>query len=157
MATGPWPGAVAASRDTSGILTVVGAPFIEVRIMPTDLTVVLVNQPGSDAAAMQALGRAGVNIDGITGSGCAGEGILHILVADATAARGALEAAGQVIREEREVRVMPVQDRPGEGGAIMRRIADAGVNVDFIYLTTRGQLVVGAGDVERARAAAGSA
>jgi hypothetical protein len=130
---------------------------MKVTTMPTDLTVVLVNRPGSDAAAMQALGRAGVNIDGITGSGCGGEGILHILVADATAARRALQAAGQVVREEHEVLVLPVEDRPGEGGAIMRRIADAGVNVDFIYLTTRGELVVGAGDLEKARAAAGPA
>jgi hypothetical protein len=36
----------------------------------------------------------------------------------------------------------------------MRRIADAGVNVDFIYLSVKGQLVIGAGDVEKARAAA---
>jgi hypothetical protein len=50
--------------------------------MPTDLTVVLVNRPGADADALQALGRAGVNVDGVTGSGCGGEGILHILVAD---------------------------------------------------------------------------
>jgi hypothetical protein len=122
--------------------------------MPTDLTVVLVNRPGSDAVAMQALGQAGINIDGITGSGCAGEGILHILVADGTSARGVLEAAGQVVREERQVLVLPVDDRPGAGGAIMRRIADAGVNVDFIYLSTRGQLVVGAGDLDQAREAA---
>ena len=122
--------------------------------MPTDLTVVLVNRPGSDAAAMQSLGQAGINIDGITGSGCGGEGILHILVADGTSARGVLEAAGQVVREERQVLVLSVDDRPGAGGAIMRRIADAGVNVDFIYLSTRGQLVVGAGDLDKAREAA---
>jgi hypothetical protein len=122
--------------------------------MTTDLTVVLVNRPGSDAAAMEALGQAGINIDGITGSGCAGEGILHVLVADGGSARRALEAAGQVVREVRDVLVLPVEDRPGEGGAIMRRIADAGVNVDFIYLSTRGQLVVGAADLDKARQAA---
>jgi hypothetical protein len=121
--------------------------------MPTDLTVVLVNRPGADADAMEALGHAGVNIDGITGSGCGGEGILHILVADRTAARQALEAAGQVVRAERDVMVFPVDDRPGAGGAIMRRIADVGVNVDFIYLTTGGQLVVGADDLDKARRA----
>src|SRR6185295_12696838 len=80
----------------------------EGRAVPTDLTVVLVNKPGSDAAAMQALGRAGINIEGITGSGCGGEGILHILVADGPAARRALESAGQVVREEREVLVVQV-------------------------------------------------
>lgn len=122
--------------------------------MPADLTVVLVNKPGSDAAAMQALGSAGINIDGITGSGCGGEGILHILVTDGSAAREALESAGQTVRTVTEVLVCPVEDRPGAGGAIMRRIADAGVNVDFIYLSVHGQLVIGASDIEKARVAA---
>lgn len=122
--------------------------------MPTDLTVVLVNKPGSDAAAMQALGSAGINIDGITGSGCGGEGILHILVADGAAARQALEGAGQTVRAANEVLVCPVEDRPGAGGTIMRRIADAGVNVDFIYLSVKGQLVIGANDIAKARVAA---
>jgi hypothetical protein len=122
--------------------------------MPADLTVVLVNKPGSDAAAMQALGSAGINIDGITGSGCGGEGILHILVADGAAARRALEAAGQTVRNVVAVLVCPVDDRPGAGGAIMRRIADAGVNVDFVYLSVKGELVIGAQDIEGARMAA---
>jgi hypothetical protein len=121
--------------------------------MPTDLTVVLVNKPGSDAAVMQALGSAGINIDGITGSSCGGEGILHILVSDGAAARQALESAGQTVRAVTEVLLYPVEDRPGAGGAIMRRIADAGVNVDFIYLSVKGQLVIGATDIEKARAA----
>src|SRR2546426_3913828 len=73
-----------AARDI--LLPVNSNALGEVEIVPTDLTVVLVNRPGSDAAAMQALGRAGINIDGITGSGCASEGILHILVADGAAA-----------------------------------------------------------------------
>lgn len=121
--------------------------------MPKDLTVVLVNRPGADADVMQALGQAGINIDGVTGSGCAGEGILHVLVAEGAAARRALESAGQVVRAEQDVLVWPVDDRPGEGGAIMRRIAEAGVNVDFIYLTTGGQLVIGASDLDKAREA----
>jgi hypothetical protein len=122
--------------------------------MPTDLTVVLVNRPGSDADALQALGRAGINIDGVTGSGCGGEGILHILVNDGAPATRALRDAGQVVRAEQDVLVCPVEDRPGAGGAIMRRIADAGVNVDFIYLSVKGELVVGANDIAKARRAA---
>jgi hypothetical protein len=122
--------------------------------MPTDITVVLVNKPGSDAAAMQALGAAGINIDGITGSGCGGEGILHILVDDGGAARQALESAGQTVRAAADVFLCPVEDRPGAGAAIVRRIADAGVNVDFIYLSVKGELVIGASDIDKARAAA---
>jgi hypothetical protein len=123
--------------------------------MPTDLTVVLVNRPGTIADAFQALGNAGINADGTGGFECAGEGILHIAVADGAAARRALEAAGQMVRAEREVIICPVQDRPGAAGAIFRAIADAGVNVDLVYLTAAGgQLVIGADDLEKAEHAA---
>jgi len=121
--------------------------------MPTDLTIVLANQPGTLANAFEALGGAGLNIDGATGSPCSGEGILHLLVADGSAARRALEAAGQTVRDEREVVVCPIEDKPGAAGAMFRRIAEAGANVDLVYLTASGQLVIGADDlgvVERA-------
>jgi hypothetical protein len=123
--------------------------------MPTDLTVVLVNRPGTLADAFQAVGNAGINVDGTGGFECAGEGILHIVVSDGAAARRALEAAGQTVRAEREVIICPVQDRPGAAGAIFRAIADAGVNVDLVYLTAAGgQLVIGADDLEKAEHAA---
>ena len=122
--------------------------------MPKDLTVVLVDRPGTLADALQAVGRAGINIDGACGFGCAGECIFHLVVADGAAARRALEAAGQTVRAEREVIVCPVEDRPGAAGAIFRSIADAGVNVDLMYLTAAGQLVIGADDLEKAEHAA---
>src|SRR5262245_51728530 len=122
--------------------------------MPTDLTIILKDHPGTLAAAFEALGNAGINVDGGTGVPCSGEGILHFLVADGAAARRALEAAGQVVRGERPVLVCPVADRPGAAGAIFRRIADAGVNVDLVYLTVGGQLVIGADDLAKAEHAA---
>jgi len=121
--------------------------------VPTDLTVALENQPGTLANAFEALGGARLNVDGATGSPCSGEGILHLLVADGAAARRALEAAGQTVRGEREVFVCPIEDKPGAAGAMFRRIAEAGANVDIVYLTASGQLVIGADDlgvVERA-------
>src|SRR6266576_863133 len=134
MSTG-WRRRSGAARgaDAEGLTRVAIGSRIELSIerlmegcaMLTDLTVVLVNKPGSDAAAMQALGSAGINIDGITGSGCGGEGILHILVSDGAAARQALESAGQRVQAVTDVLVCPVEDRPGAGGAMMRRIADA--------------------------------
>lgn len=122
--------------------------------MPTDLTIVLVDRPGTLADAFQALGRAGINIEGACGFGCAGEGIFHVLVEDGEAARHALESAGETVSVEREVIVCPVENRPGEAGAMLRRVADAGVNVHLLYLTATGDLVIGADDLERAREAA---
>jgi hypothetical protein len=77
-----------------------------------------------------------------------------VLVEDVDAARRALVERGCDVGRERDVLVVDVEDRPGAAGEVLRRIADAGVNVSFLYLTTSGpQLVVGAEDVERARAA----
>jgi len=121
--------------------------------MPTDLTVQLENRPGTLAALGEALGRAGVNIDGISGIESQGRAEVHVLVEDAAAARRALEAAGLRVGAERPVLVMTMEDRPGELGKVARRIANAGVNIELLYLATNTRLVIGADDLEKARSA----
>jgi len=123
--------------------------------MPKDLTVVLVNRPGTLADAGEALGNAGINIDGVCGFPSGSEGILHVLVEDAAGAREALSAAGLEVRDERDVVIASVEDRPGTGGALLRRIADAGANVDLVYLTMDGRLVISGGDVAAIQRAVG--
>lgn len=121
--------------------------------MATDLTVILRNVPGTIADAGEAAGRAGVNIDGVGGFECGGEGVMHVLVEDADAARQAFEGAGLEVRSERDVIVVDVADRPGEMGRTLRRFSDASVNVDLIYLATNTRLVIGPDDLDAARAA----
>lgn len=121
--------------------------------MSKDLTITLENRPGTLADMGEVLGRAGINIDGIGGFVTAGEGIFHILVEDGEAARRALEEAGMQARDERDVLVLAVEDRPGVLGDVTRRLAAAGVNIDLAYLVTKTRLVIGVDDLERARAA----
>ncbi len=123
--------------------------------MPKDLTVVLVDRPGTLADAAQAVGRAGINIDGVCGFPSGAEGIMHVLVEDASGAREALTAAGLEVRDERDVVVTSVDDRPGSGGELLRRVADAGANVDLLYLTMDGRLVLSGGDVSAIQRALG--
>jgi len=121
--------------------------------MSTDLTVILENRPGTLADMGEALGNAGINIEGVCGFPGEGKGVIHVTVEDALAARRALEAAGLTVRGERPVLVMPVKDQAGELGKICRHIARAGVNIDLIYLATNTRLVIGADDLDKARAA----
>ena len=124
--------------------------------MPKDLTVILVNRPGTIADAAEALGRAGVNIEGACGFPAGGEGVMHVLVEDADAGRRALEAAGLEVRAEREVVILEqLPQQPGTLGATLRRIADAGVNVDLVYNTEDGRVVLSSEDVAGLRQAAG--
>ena len=121
--------------------------------MPKDLTVILQNVPGTFASLGEALGGAGINIDGICGFPSGGEGVVHLLVDDAAAARSAIEGAGHEVRGERDVVVADVQDSPGELGRVCRRMAEAGLNLDLVYINNGGQLVFGADDTEKARGA----
>jgi hypothetical protein len=121
--------------------------------MAKDLTVELEDRPGTLADLGEALGNAGVNIDGGCGFPVGGRATLHILVEDAGGARKAIEGAGLSVGDERDVVILDVTDKPGELGAIARRMADAGVNIDLVYLTARGQLVLGVDDLQKARSA----
>jgi len=123
------------------------------KIMTKDLTVVLENRPGTIADLGEALGEAGINIDGMCGFPCEGKGILHILVDDASGARRALEAIGFKVTSEREVFLLETEDRPGMLGEVSRKIANAGVNVDLLYKATKTKLVIGADDLEKAQTA----
>lgn len=119
--------------------------------MATDLCVGLVNQPGTLLRATDALGRAGVNIEGASAFVCDGQGVYHVLVADREQARRALMDAGLEIQAEREVVLMAVENRPGGAAAVLRRVAAAGVNIDLAYLTVDGRLALGGDDVAALR------
>ena len=122
--------------------------------MATDLTIHLEDRPGTLADLAEALGNAGVNIEGACGFPCEGRGVIHVLVEDAAAARAALSSAGIEVAAEREVLVLEaLEDRPGTMGAVARKLADAGVNVEIFYLATNTRGVVGADDLDKARLA----
>jgi len=113
-----------------------------------DLTIVVADRPGTLADVFEALGKAGVNAVGACGFPAAGEGILHVLVEDADRARDAVEGAGLEVRATRDVVVLgPVPAEPGAGGALLRRIADQGVNVNLAYMTEDGRVVLSGEDV----------
>lgn len=120
--------------------------------MLKDLTVVAPDRPGTLAELTEAIGRAGINIEGVSGYSCEGNGVIHLLVEDHRGARQIVESLGLQIQEERDVLVMDTEDRPGGLAAVTRKVAASGVNIDFLY-GTRGRLVMGADDFEKAEGA----
>jgi len=76
---------------------------------------------------------------------------VHVLARDPNAARSALRSGGYTIDGEVEVLVLPMTDRPGELSMIMQRLADASVNVRFVYLATETRVVIGVDDITQAR------
>src|SRR3954453_13442215 len=118
-----------------------------------DLEIALENRPGALAEMGEALGAAGVSIEGGGAFVVDGHGIAHFLVEDAEAARRALEHSGITVVASREVLVQRLrQDQPGQLGKISRRMAEAGVNIEVIYSDHQHQLILVVDDLEKGRA-----
>jgi hypothetical protein len=114
-----------------------------------DLAIHLEDRPGALAEMGEALGRAGVSIEG----GGVFRGIAHFLFHDVDPARRALEDAGILVAAEREVVVQKLsQGEPGQLGKLARRMADAGVNIEVQYSDHDHQLILVVDDIERGRA-----
>ncbi|HVM29464.1 MAG TPA: hypothetical protein VM305_01650 [Candidatus Limnocylindrales bacterium] len=122
----------------------------------TDLTLILPDRIGSLAQTLDCLRQAGVEVEGCAGfPAWAGEGILHVLVADADGPRQALRGIGVEIREERQLLVTVPLDGVAGTASVLERVAAAGVNVDLIYQLRDGSLALGVNDLSRAVRAAG--
>ena len=118
-----------------------------------DLSIRLQNRPGALAEMGEALGRAGVSIEGGGAFVFEGKGIAHFLFEDTAAARRALEAEGITVLADREVLVQRLkQDQPGQLGKISRMMAEAGVNIEVIYSDHQNQLILVVDDLEKGRA-----
>lgn len=122
--------------------------------MATDLRIEAENRVGVLALLSEELGKVGVNIEGLSAAAIDGQGVLHILVEDASTAREALTGAGYTVAAEREAIVLDgVEDRPGYLGEIARRLANSNVNIEAAYLATNTRLVLAVDDVAAARQA----
>jgi len=124
--------------------------------MAKDLTVTLEDRPGTLAAMGEALGKAGINIEGACGFPTGGKGIAHLVVEDGAGARRALEHAGIQVGQERDVLVVNIEDQPGALGSIAQKVAGAGVNIELFYLASRTRLVLGTSDNAKAKSAVGA-
>ncbi|HEX6399236.1 MAG TPA: amino acid-binding protein [Actinomycetota bacterium] len=124
--------------------------------MATDLTVVLDDRAGQLAHMGEALGDAGVNIEGFCATTHDGLGVVHVLVENAMVAQNALILADIKVEGEAEAVVVDLSDEadhPGALGRVAGRVASSGVNISIAYLATRDRAVLVTSDNEKAREA----
>ncbi len=120
--------------------------------MPTDLTVVLRDQPGELARVGEVLVGAGVHLRGIAAFTGEGRGYVHAVIddGDVAAAKQALKQAKIAVADLREVLVVDLDS----GGLVdvLRSLADANVNVELAYTALGGnKVVIATDDVFNAR------
>lgn len=125
--------------------------------MVIEFTVILHDKPGTLARLAGVLGDAGVNIEAVQGASRDGTSVIRFVPGDVNRTAAALEQSG-IAYTKREVLVVRVLDEPGALGSVALVMANAGINIDSIYVTTRGHVVLGVDDLAGAiQVAAGMA
>ncbi|MEJ8798781.1 amino acid-binding protein [Trinickia caryophylli] len=117
------------------------------------MSIELDHEPGALARMGEVLGAAGLSVEGGGVWAVDGRAVAHFLFEHGEAARRVLEDAGIVVRAVRDVLVQRLdQALPGQLGAIARRMADAGVNLEVMYSDHDHRLVLVVDDHARGRA-----
>jgi hypothetical protein len=121
----------------------------------SQITVFLENKKGRLADVTEALARRGVNIRAASIADTIDYGLLRLIVSDPVQARQALAEAG-FSASETEVLAVEVEDRPGGLASIIRCLADAGINIEYLYAFVgksgeKAIVVLRSEDTDRAR------
>ena len=122
--------------------------------MAVEFRVTVQDAPGTLARLGMLLGEAHVNIEAIQGTSREGKGFIQFVPQDEDKATVALDAAG-IAYSKREILVVRVLDEPGMLGDLALVMSKAGINIDSVYVTTRGHIVLGVDDLAGAIQIAG--
>ena len=123
----------------------------------TQLAVFLANRPGALARVCDALAKAEININALATSDTVDHTVVRMLVSDPTKALMLLGEAG-VLALETEVLMIETANQPGVLAKIAERLAEAGVNIEYVYLAggrdaEKGLIVLRPSDIEKAERA----
>ena len=118
------------------------------------VSVFLQNEAGRLVNITEALERANVNIDALSISETEEYGIVRLIFSDTEAGIAALREAGFTTKVTK-INCLEVPDVPGELNRILRTLANAGINVSYMYgysRQNRANLVVRTSDPEMTEA-----
>lgn len=102
-------------------------------VLMKQFSVKVPNQPGSLAKVADALAHSVVNIKAIASERRDGYGLIHVVTQDENSTREALQKE-RLSFDESELLVLSLIDRPGELAKYTKKMSEAGINVDNIYI-----------------------
>ena len=117
-----------------------------------DVSIALEHRPGALAEMGEALGRAGISIEGGGVFANGNHAIAHFLFEDGAGAANALRRAGIRVEAVRPVVAVRLKQAvPGQLGRIARLMAEAGVNIEVQYSDHANRLILVVNDPQRAQ------
>ncbi len=119
-----------------------------------DLVIPLTHRPGELAGVANSLSLQGVNIKSLAAMTLGNQGLLRLIPDDMEAARSALRNAN-IRFEERDLVTVLLENRAGELTGVAAKLADAGLNLEAVYLVgVAGDLIeiaIAVDDVKKAK------
>lgn len=119
------------------------------RPLVRQISVFIANEAGRVSEVTGLLGEAGVNIRGFSVSDTADYGILRLVVDRPDEAISTLKAAGFTVREDAVI-CIDLPDEPGGLACVLKIVAEAGVNIEYVYSLVATYVVLNVPDVDRA-------
>ena len=113
------------------------------------LSVFIANESGRVSEVTGILGEADVNIRGFSVSDTAEFGILRLVVDAPERAHELLSEQGFTVRVD-DVICIDLPDQPGGLARVLRIVAEAGVNIEYVYSLVSTFVVINVADVDRA-------
>lgn len=113
------------------------------------LSVFVANEAGRVSQVTDLLGQAGINIRGFSVSDTAEFGILRLVVDKPDEALRVLREGGFTVKES-DVICINLPDQPGGLASVLKVVADAGVNIEYVYSLIATYVVLNVSDVDRA-------
>lgn len=119
-----------------------------------DFTIHMAHHPGELTRVTNALSLVGVNIKSVAAMAVGDQAVLRLIPDDEAAARNALRD-NNIRFEEHEVISVLLENRAGELTGVVAQLANAGVNLQAIYvLGVAGELIelaISVDDVKKAK------
>ncbi|MFA5843538.1 MAG: amino acid-binding protein [Coriobacteriia bacterium] len=115
----------------------------------TQLSVFIENKSGRVSEVTDVLGVAGVNIRGFSISDTADYGILRLVVDKPEEAAVLLKEHGFTVKETSVICIL-LPDQPGGLAGVLKVVAGAGVNIEYVYSLVSTYVVLNVADVDRA-------
>jgi hypothetical protein len=122
-----------------------------------DVTLVIPQRGGAVPEVWEALAAADINVEAAVSFSREHHRVVHVVVEDSVAQRthDVLTAAGLLIVDDREVLLVPVEDRPGGLAAVARTAYEADAEVYLLSMATGNRAMLGVVNLEAAKTAFG--
>lgn len=118
--------------------------------MATEFSVVLEDRPGALAEMTEGLAKNAVNIIAIHASPCGDEWVVQFITNNADATIDALRDMDYEYTV-REVLLVTLPHEPGSLARLSRALANAGININAVYVSIERQIVLDVSNLRKAQ------